>query len=133
VEENEGHLGKCVKAYLKIKAKRTELSANFETEDTILKDQQDMIKTELLGYLKENDLKSVKTEAGTFYKTIKTRYWTSDWAEMHKFVLEHEVPEFFEKRLSQGVIKQFLEENPEAVPKGLNSDSEFAVTVRKSK
>jgi hypothetical protein len=133
VEENEGHLGKCVKAYLKIKAKRTELSANFETEDTILKDQQDMIKTELLGYLKENDLKSVKTEAGTFYKTIKTRYWTSDWAEMHKFVLEHEVPEFFEKRLSQANVKEFLEENPEAVPKGLNADSEFAVTVRKSK
>ena len=75
----------------------------------------------------------MKTEAGTFYKTVKTRYWTSDWEEMHKFVLEHEVPEFFEKRLSQGVIKQFLEENPEAVPKGLNSDSEFAVTVRKSK
>ena len=102
MEENEGHLGKCVKAYLKIKAKRT-------------------------------DLKSVKTEAGTFYKTVKTRYWTSDWEAMHKFVLEHEVPEFFEKRLSQGVIKQFLEENPETVPKGLNSDSEFAVTVRKSK
>ena len=133
MEENEGHLGKCVNAYLMIKAKRTELSANFDTEDTILKDQQELIKTELLDYLKENDLKSVKTEAGTFYKTVKTRYWTSDWEEMHKFVLEHEVPEFFEKRLSQGVIKQFLEENPEAVPKGLNSDSEFAVTVRKSK
>ena len=133
MEGNEGHLGKCVKAYLKIKTKRAELSENFDTEDTILKDQQELIKTELLGYLKENDLKSVKTEAGTFYKTIKTRYWTSDWEEMHKFVLEHEVPEFFEKRLSQGVVKQFLEENPEAVPKGLNANSEFAVTVRKAK
>ncbi len=133
MEGNEGHLGKCVKAYLNIKTKRAELSADFDTEDTILKDQQELIKTELLGYLKENDLKSVKTEAGTFYKTVKTRYWTSDWEQMHKFVLEHKVPEFLEKRLSQGVVKQFLEENPEVVPKGLNSDSEFAVTVRKSK
>ena len=133
MEGNEGHLGKCVKAYLNIKTKRAELSADFDTEDTILKDQQELIKTELLGYLKENDLKSVKTEAGTFYKTVKTRYWTSDWEQMHKFVLEHEVPEFLEKRLSQANVKQFLEENPEVVPKGLNSDSEFAVTVRKSK
>lgn len=133
MEGNEGHLGKCVKAYLNIKTKRAELSADFDAEDTILKDQQDLVKAELLGYLKENDLKSVKTEAGTFYKTVKTRYWTSDWEQMHKFVLEHEVPEFLEKRLSQGVVKQFLEENPEVVPKGLNSDSEFAVTVRKSK
>ena len=133
MEGNEGHLGKCVKAYLNIKTKRAELSADFDTEDTILKDQQELIKTELLGYLKENDLKSVKTEAGTFYKTVKTRYWTSDWEQMHKFVLEHKVPEFLEKRLSQANVKQFLEENPEVVPKGLNSDSEFAVTVRKSK
>ena len=133
MEGNEGHLGKCVKAYLNIKTKRAELSADFDAEDTILKDQQDLVKAELLGYLKENDLKSVKTEAGTFYKTVKTRYWTSDWEQMHKFVLEHKVPEFLEKRLSQGVVKQFLEENPEVVPKGLNSDSEFAVTVRKSK
>ena len=79
MEGNEGHLGKCVKAYLNIKTKRAELSADFDTEDTILKDQQDLVKAELLGYLKENDLKSVKTEAGTFYKTVKTRYWTSDW------------------------------------------------------
>ena len=131
MEENEGHLGKCVKAYLKIKAKRTELSANFDTEDTILKDQQELIKTELLDYLKENDLKSVKTEAGTFYKTIKTRYWTSDWEEMHKFVLEHEVPEFFEKRLNQTNVRQFIEENPDSVPAGLNVDSEYVISVRK--
>ena len=131
MEENEGHLGKCVKAYLKIKAKRTELSANFDTEDTILKNQQELIKTELLDYLKENDLKSVKTEAGTFYKTVKTRYWTSDWEEMHKFVLEHEVPEFMEKRLNQANVKAFLEENPDIVPKGLNVDSEYTIVVRK--
>ena len=48
-------------------------------------------------------------------------------------MLEHKVPEFFEKRLSQANVKEFLEDNPEAVPKGLNTDSEFVVTVRKSK
>jgi hypothetical protein len=50
---------------------------------------------------------------------------------MHKFILENEVPEFLEKRLSQGVVKQFLEENPEAVPPGLNTDVEYVITVRK--
>jgi hypothetical protein len=28
-------------------------------------------------------------------------------------------------------MKQFLEENPGVVPPGLNSDSEYAITVRK--
>ena len=63
---------------------------------------------------------------------VKQKYWTSDWESMHKFILEHEVPEFLEKRLHQGAVKGFLEENPELLPKGLNVDSEYAVTVRKA-
>ena len=41
---------------------------------------------------------------------------------MYKFVLKHEVPEFFEKRLNQTNVKQFLEENPDLQPAGLNVD-----------
>jgi hypothetical protein len=50
---------------------------------------------------------------------------------MHKFIAKHNVPEFFEKRLNQTNVKQFLEENPEEVPEGLNVDSEYAITIRK--
>jgi hypothetical protein len=50
---------------------------------------------------------------------------------MYKFVMENEVPEFFDKRLNQGNVRQFLEDNPDLVPKGLNVDSEFAIAVRK--
>jgi len=28
-------------------------------------------------------------------------------------------------------VRQFLEENPDLVPKGLNVDSEYAISVRK--
>jgi hypothetical protein len=62
---------------------------------------------------------------------VKKRYWTNDWESMNKFIMEHEVPEFFEKRLNQTVVKQFLEENPDTVPPGLNVDSEYAISVRK--
>ena len=50
---------------------------------------------------------------------------------MYKFIAEQEVPEFLEKRLNQGNVKQFLEENPESVPPGLNVDSEYIISVRK--
>jgi len=66
-----------------------------------------------------------------FYRSVKTRYWTSDWESMHKFILEHDVPEFFEKRLNQTCVRQFLEDNPDLVPKGLNVDSEYVITVRR--
>ena len=125
-------LKKMTEVYLKIKDKREKLSAEFREADEKLISQQNKIKSALLGYLKENDIKSVKTDVGTFYRTVKQKYWTSDWESMHKFILEHEVPEFLEKRLHQGAVKGFLEENPELLPKGLNVDSEYAVTVRKA-
>jgi hypothetical protein len=52
---------------------------------------------------------------------------------MGKFILEHQVPDLLEKRIHQGNMKQFLEENPELLPPGLNSDSEYTVTVRRKK
>ena len=131
--ERQGHLDRCVSAFLKIKAERSRLKESFTTEDDAPQKQQNLIKEELLKHLKENDLKSVKTDSGTFYRTVRTRYWTDDWEALHKFVLEHEVPELLEKRLHQSSVSQFLEENPELVPKGLNTDSEFQVTIRKSK
>lgn len=126
-------LAKMTKVYLKIKAERDRLSAEYKEADSELVSQQDKIRSALLGYLKENELKSVKTDAGTFYRTVKQKYWTSDWENMHKFILEHGVPEFLDKRLNQKNVKEFLEENPDLLPKGLNVDAEFALTIRKSK
>ncbi len=131
--EKQGHLDRCVSTFLKIKAERSRLKESFDTKDVALRKQQDLVKEELLMHLKENDLKSVKTNSGTFYRTVRTRYWTDDWGALHEFVLEHQVPELLEKRLHQSSVSQFLEENPELVPKGLNADSEFQVTIRKTK
>jgi len=50
---------------------------------------------------------------------------------MHEFILDNEVPELLDKRVNQSNMKQFLEENPDLVPKGLNVDSEYVVSVRR--
>lgn len=122
---------KLTKAYLKIRAKRAELSAAFKAEDDGLAKQQDKVKQALLEYCKAQNVESVRTSEGLFYRSVKTRYWTSDWESMHRFILANEVPEFFEKRLNQSVVKQFLDENPDLVPPGLNVDSEYTIAVRK--
>jgi hypothetical protein len=109
------------KTYIKIRDKRAELKAEFEQQDEVLEMQLNAIKSELLDYCKTQGI----------YRTMKTRYWTNDWDSMNKFILENGVPQFYEKRLNQTVVKQFLEENPDVLPPGLNSDSEYVITVRK--
>lgn len=119
------------RTYIKIRDKRAELKAAFEQQDNALEAQINAIKSELLDYCKSQNIDSVRTSEGTFYRTMKTRYWTNDWDSMNRFILENEVPQFYEKRLNQTVMKQFLEENPDVLPPGLNVDSEYVITVRK--
>ncbi len=122
---------KLVGAYTKIREKRAEISAKFKEEDGSLAEQQDKIKRALLDYCKDQGVDSVRTASGLFYRTIKQRYWTSDWSSMHAFIMDHKLPDFFEKRLNQTNVRQFIEENPDILPAGLNVDSEYVISVRK--
>ena len=130
-EQSGVSIDKLTKAYVKIREKRAEISSKFKEEDENLVSQLDKIKKALLDYCKEHGVESVRTNAGLVYKSTRSRYWTSDWESMYKFVLQHEVPEFFDKRLNQTNVKQFLEENPDILPEGLNVDSEFTISVRR--
>jgi hypothetical protein len=89
------------------------------------------IKKSLLGYCKERNVESVRTTEGLFYRTVKQRYTTNDWESMGKFVMENNIPEIYEKRLNQGNMKIFLEQNPDKLPPGLNVDSEYQITIRR--
>jgi hypothetical protein len=52
---------------------------------------------------------------------------------MFKFTKEHDLPEFYEKRLTQSVVKEFLENNPDKHPPGLQATSEYTVRITKSR
>ena len=131
MSEEKLNAEKLTTVYLKIKDKRSELSAEFKEKDAELLEQLDKVKRALLDYCEDQGVDSVRTSAGLFYRSARTRYWTSDWSSMHEFILENEVPELLDKRVNQSNMKQYLEENPDLVPKGLNVDSEYVVSVRR--
>jgi hypothetical protein len=122
---------KLVKIYLKMRGKHDELLQQFKQQEEALKDQMTKIKGALLDHCKEHNVESVRTTEGLFFRTTKQSYWTNDWESMGKFIIEHQAPELFEKRLHQGNVKQFLEEHPELLPPGLNVESQYSVTVRR--
>ena len=130
-DDTDPAVDRLTRIYLKIRDAKAAAAAEFKEKDSKLTEQLNMIKAQLLDYCKDHNVESVRTSEGMFYRTVKTRYWTSDWSAMHAFVLEHGTPEFMEKRLNQTAVKEFLEENPETVPPGLNVDSEYMISVRK--
>jgi len=56
---------KLVRVYVKIRDAREALSRKYEEEDAALKEQQDVIKQELLDRCKSVGAESLKTEFGT--------------------------------------------------------------------
>ena len=108
--ENPISVERLTSAYLKIRDKRAELKAKYDEEEATLATQLNKVKAALLEYCKENNIESVRTTAGLFYRSVKTRYWTDDWATFHKFVVEAEAPDLLEKRINQSAMKTFLEE-----------------------
>jgi len=112
---------------------RDAIITKYEAEQEAIDKQINAVKKALLEYCKTNNVDSVRTKDGLFYRTVERRYWTNNWEAMGKFVLEHGIPELYEKRLHQGNTKAFLEEHPDLLPPGLNVDSEYKLTVKKEK
>lgn len=126
-------LDRLVSVYVKIRDKKNELAAAFAEQEKELDGKLDTVKQALLEHCKATGTESVKTASGTFWRTQRKRFWTSDWDAMNRFIVENEAVDLLEKRIHQGNMKQFLEENPEVLPPGLNADSEYSITVRRKK
>jgi len=122
---------RLTRTYIKIRDARATLSAEFKEQDGDLLLQMAHVKRALLEYTSDTNVESVRTSEGLVYRTTKTRYWTGDWSAMHRFILDRELPEFFEKRSNQTAVKEFLQENPDESLPGLKTDVEYVVTVRK--
>jgi phage host-nuclease inhibitor protein Gam len=124
---------KLAEIYIKIRDKRAELKEQYEAEDEGLKAQQELLAEQMLDICRDNNADSIKTPAGTIIRKVDTRYWTTDWDSMYQFIQEHDAYPLLEKRLHQTNLKQFLEENPELLPAGLQADRKYTVVVRRSK
>ena len=124
---------RLVSVYIKIRDKKIAIAAELKKQEAELNDKLDVVKGALLQHCKDNNSESVRTKFGTFFRTIRTKYWTSDWESMSDFIKENDAVDLLEKRLHQGNMRQFLDDNPDKLPPGLNVDSAYTITVRRSK
>jgi hypothetical protein len=120
-----------VAVYRKLRAAIEEAETAYEEKVKDLKEQMDTVSSELLNFCNEQNLDSVKTPSGTISRRVQTRYWTTDWEQMNNFIVEHQAVHLLEKRIHNGNMKQFLEDNPDVLPIGLQIDNKYIIQVRK--
>jgi hypothetical protein len=118
---------RLMRIYAKMRDKLETLQRDVDKVENDMK----VVKGALLDHCKTNGVESIRTPYGLAYRTVRTMYSTADWENFHKFVLDNQAPYLLEKRLHQGNMKEFLVDNPELVPPGLNSSSEYTITIKR--
>ena len=121
-----------VKVYIKIRDAKDMKKKQMEEEIAALEQQLEVVEQELLEICKATGQDGGKTQYGTFTRAVKTRYWTSDWDSMYRFIKDNDVPQILERRIAQSVFKEFLNENPGFMPEGVNQESKYSIMVRRS-
>lgn len=129
MEFNEVNLEKLMQADINM---RNEIE-KLESQVKDIKQKRELVQNALLEACSALNVSGLKTSVGTLTRSLKTRYWTSDWPSMYKFMKEHDALDLMEKRIAQGNFKEFLEKNPDLVPPGLQADQEYTVVIRRSK
>ncbi|MBP03342.1 MAG: hypothetical protein CMA72_00940 [Euryarchaeota archaeon] len=118
---------KLVSIYIKIR------NVIKEKEDEIkrFKEQQDQVADKLLSLCNEQNVDGLKTPEGTVSRRVNSSYWTSDWEQMHKFIRDNEAFHLLEKRIHNANMREFLSDNPDLCPIGLQSNKKYIISVRK--
>lgn len=129
---SQGTADRVAQKYVEYKNKLEELEREHKERCKPYQERMVVLQGIMIDLCKQLGVTSMRTPHGTIMKSVKTKYWASDWDEFKKFLLKNEALDLVERRIHQGNMAEFLKENPDKVPVGLNVDSEYTATVRRS-
>jgi sugar phosphate isomerase/epimerase len=124
---DEPNVEQLTRVYVKIRDKRRELAK----QDEELKEQLETISQQLLEICKAQGAATIRTAHGTVSRRTNKNYWTSDWDSFYKFIKEHDAFSLMFQRINSANMSQFLEENPDVLPPGLNAEVTQTVVITK--
>jgi len=120
-----------VSQYIAARNEVEEVEARHKAELIPVKEKLEGLSFQLLEICNENNADSIKTPMGTASRRVSSRFWTTDWERMYEFITKNEAPFLLEQRIHNGNMRQFMEENPDQMPIGLQSTSKYVIQVRK--
>lgn len=118
---------RLAKVYVKIREKRRDLAK----QDKELEEQLEMVAQQILEICKEQGAATIRTSHGTISRRVSKRFWPTDWDSFYKFIKENDAMSLLYQRINTANMEQFLEENPDSHPPGLNADVTQTIVITK--
>lgn len=124
-------LNELAEKYILLRDRKSQIKAKYEAEAAEVQAVMDKIEAVLLKTFDEAGIESVKTAAGTAYRSTRTQASVADWDAFLSFVQQHGAWEMLERRCSKSAVEQFKSANDD-LPPGLNWREERVVNIRRS-
>ena len=122
-----------VKTYLLIRAERETLRTTYGAQDNVLKEEVGILEAHLLSVCNDTNTNGLKTTYGTVTRSVKERFYCTDWTNFKDFVEQKGSIDLLERRIHQKNFKDFMaERQSDGLPPGINVLREFDIVVRKS-
>jgi hypothetical protein len=131
METQTASADKLAAAFINLRDAYYALKKENEEKEAVLKEQMDVLQAEMNKLCEEQNATSIKTQSGTIIRSVSTKYYTTDWDSLYQFINTHQAPYLLEKRISNGAMRDFLEDHPDVFPMGMNTDRAYSVTVRR--
>jgi hypothetical protein len=130
--ESKVSMDELIKTYLTIRNEREKLASEWKEKDGDFEKELMNISQHMLTVFNETNSTSIKTNNGRVIKKLKERYVVSDGENFRNFVMEKNMPELFEARISQPNFREYIAEHADdGLPPGVNVMREFTVVVYK--
>jgi hypothetical protein len=126
-------LEQIVERYIALRDRKTTLKGEYEKSVAKLEQAMERIEMFLLKQLNDSQSESVRTKAGTFFKSTRTSATCADGQALWDWVMEDpaERAAALEKRVSKAFVEAYEAEHND-LPPGVNVRKEVTVNVRRS-
>lgn len=119
-----------VRGYVKLRDRKNDLKKKHTEELKPINEKMQMIEGWLLRDMTTRKVESEKTKEGTAYVMTDSRTPVRDRDALLKFIIENEMWDLFENRVSKSVVMDYLEETGEVIP-GVSVEQTKVVRVRR--
>lgn len=119
-----------VTKYIQLRDKKFELKAEYDKKVAKIDSIMDKVEGRLIEYFNETGLESVRTDAGTAYKTTRVSATVADWDTLLSHILTSENYQLLEHRVSKTAVTEFKEANND-LPPGVNWREEVTVNIKR--
>lgn len=123
-------LDALVSHYIALRDRKTKMKAEYDGKVAEIDALLDKIEARLLQTFQESGMDSVKTSAGTAYRSTRTSATIADWDAFWAFVQKNGAFEMLERRCSKVAVEQYKAAN-EDIPPGVSWREEAVVGVRR--